>query len=85
MPVEMLNDKGPRRRLKFLRNTCYEGVDYGPGMPAGDTAEVDSRWAPTFIANGRAVAVDEPGAEVQVRDPAPGHRDPEVPQASKKN
>lgn len=89
MPVEVLNDKGPKRTLKFVRNTCYEGTDYGPGLPAGDTAEVDSHWAPIFIGNGRAVeevsATGGPSTtEVQTRDPEPTHRDPELPEATKK-
>jgi hypothetical protein len=80
LPVQVVNDRGPRVRLKFLRNTCYDGVDYGPGLEAGDQCEVDSRWAPAFLANGRAVeVVDEkaPTAELfQVRDPEPENRDP---------
>jgi hypothetical protein len=55
-PVETVSEtSGKKRRLKFLRNTAYEGKDYGPGMPAGDTAEVDARWAIAFLQNGRAV------------------------------
>jgi hypothetical protein len=42
------------RRLWFLRNTSYEGVDYGPGLPAGDNAIVDATWARQFLASGRA-------------------------------
>jgi hypothetical protein len=88
-PVEVLNDKGPRKRLKFIRNTCYEGTDYGPGCEAGDTAEVDSRWAANFVSAGRAVDLEAaqggpaPG-EAQVRDPVAEHRDPQLPGEKKK-
>lgn len=86
-PVEIVNDKGARRTLKFLRNTAYDGKDYGPDYET-DTAAVDSRWATAFLANGRAVEVDAVKSgpatgEVQTRDPQPQHRDPELPLVKK--
>lgn len=41
------------RRLKFVRNTCYEGVDYGPDYET-DTVDVDEVRAERFLAQGRA-------------------------------
>jgi hypothetical protein len=59
-PVETVSEtSGKPKKLKFLRNTAYNGKDYGPDCES-DTAEVDSRWAMVFLANGRAV---EAGAE----------------------
>lgn len=84
-PVQIVNNQGAKRRLKFLRNTSYEGADYGPDQEAGDEADVDPRWAAVFLENGRAVALDSaapPGpapGEVQTRDPRPEHRDPQLP------
>lgn len=94
-PVEVINEKGATRRLKFLRNTSYNGKDYGPDYES-DEADVDPRWTANFLANGRAVEVEAakskaaPGGpapgEVQVRDPDPEHRDPQLPsQGAKKN
>lgn len=56
-------------RLKFLRNTTYEGRDYGPDYEEAE-AEVTKDWARRFIASGHAVVV---------RDPQPEHRDPGPP------
>jgi hypothetical protein len=92
-PIEIVNDKSARRRLKFLRNTSYDGQDYGPDYKS-DEADVDSRWSAVFLNNGRAVEVEgkatkggpDKGA-VQVRDPVVEHRDPELPlrEGTKKN
>jgi hypothetical protein len=80
-PVEIQNEKGPTTRLKFIRNTAYNGADYGPDYET-DTCEVDSRYAPQFVANGRAVEVGGKGGpktgEAQTRDPEPENRDPEL-------
>jgi hypothetical protein len=57
--VFMVKDQRPRR-LRFLRNTCYEGKDYGPGLPAGDICEVEAGWADIFLRNGRAVIAPPP-------------------------
>lgn len=92
-PVEVVNEKSAGHRLKFLRNTSYNGTDYGPDYES-DEADVDARWSAVFLANGRAVEVEAktkgggpPKDEVQVRDPKPEHRDPELPlgQGVKKN
>jgi hypothetical protein len=94
-PVEIVTEKGAKRRLKFLRNTAYEGTNYGPDYES-DQADVDPRWSVVFLGNGRAVEVlattkgGPAKGEVQVRDPAPQHRDPELPlepatQAKKKS
>jgi hypothetical protein len=85
-PVETVNDKGALRRLKFLRNTAYNGTDYGPDYPEQE-ADVDSRWSVVFLSNGRAVEAEDKAmkkggpekGEVQVRDPQPEHRDPQLP------
>jgi hypothetical protein len=83
-PVEIVTDKGARRRLKFLRNTSYDGTDYGPDYKS-DEADVDPRWSAVFLNNGRAVEVEAKTkngpakGEAQVRDPAPEHRDPQLP------
>jgi hypothetical protein len=88
-PVEMVNDKGARRTLKFLRNTAYEGTDYGPDYET-DIAAVDARWATVYLANGRAVEVEAGKGKgpakgmVQVRDPEPEHRDPQLPLSGEK-
>jgi hypothetical protein len=83
-PVEFANEK-TKKTLRFLRNTAYNGKDYGPGLPDGDTAEVEGRWVIVFLENGRAVEVAAeknpslPLGEVQVADPVAEHRDPELP------
>jgi len=56
-PVEIANESGKNKKLKFIRNTAYNGKDYGPDAADGDTAEVDPRWAANFIASGHAVEV----------------------------
>jgi len=87
-PVEIVNEKGATRRLRFVRNTAYGGSNYGPDYES-DTADVDPRWAAAFIGQQRAVPVEDekaapPTGEVQVRDPEVEHRDPELPLNLKK-
>ena len=45
-------------KIKFTRNTPYDGVDYGPDYET-DTVFVESRQAALFIMKGRAVSLDE--------------------------
>jgi hypothetical protein len=82
-PVEVLNDKGPATKLRFVRNTTYNGQDYGPDHDS-DTAEVDSHWAPIFLGNGRAVEAGPVTGKPAHRDPEAEHRDPEVAPSEKK-
>ena len=49
--------KHQTRWLRFLVNTAYNGKDYGPGLPAGDGAEVDCAWAERFLKTGRVIDV----------------------------
>jgi hypothetical protein len=84
MPVEFIKEKGgASRRIKFVRNTAYNGTDYY----IGDEVDVDAAWATRFIMAERAVAVEEEKAssggpatgEPQIRDPQAQNRDPQLP------
>lgn len=44
------------KKLKFLVNTTYNRINYGPGFSL-KTAEVDKFWADRFIDKGRAEEV----------------------------
>lgn len=59
MPLETKDPNDPKRpvKIKFIRNTCDEGVDYGPDYPK-KVAEVPFHRAAAYIRQGRAVAQD---------------------------
>lgn len=42
--------------IKFIRGTCWNGVDYGPRYPQ-DTVDVEDRQARALLAQGAAVQV----------------------------
>lgn len=51
--------------LRFVRNKCYKGVDYGPDY-AEQVADVEPAWARQFLATGSAVRADAvPAPEVE--------------------
>jgi hypothetical protein len=86
VPVEIISQKKglQPRRLRFVRNTAYQGTDYGPDY-GQDECEVDAPAAFRFIGQGRAIDLDAPQefpaaapGQVQTRDPQPEHRDPVV-------
>ena len=43
-------------RIKLLRNTCIDAVDYGPDYDVAEV-EIDAEWARDLIRRGRAVAL----------------------------
>lgn len=58
-PVEFIENQipaGETTQVKFVRNTPYEGVDYGPDYDE-QIASVESRQARIWIERGRAVLV----------------------------
>jgi len=86
MPVEFVNKKKGPKRLRFTRNTSYNGCDYGPDYPVQE-CDVDPAAAFRFINQGRAVEVSSSlpasetpggGQQVQTRDPEPINRDPVI-------
>jgi hypothetical protein len=83
MPVEFINRKKGPRRLKFTRNTAYNGTDYGPDY-GQDECLVEAPAAFRFIDQGRAVDLDAPPSpgDIQTRDPKPSHRDPIIASAT---
>ncbi len=52
------NDRTRLVKIKFIRNTTDEGVDYGPDYPK-KVAEVPFHRAAAYIRQGRAEAVDK--------------------------
>ncbi len=56
MPIEVPRP-GKLIRVRFIRDVCYAGRDYGPSYPE-QVAEVDADWAIAFISNGYAVRAD---------------------------
>lgn len=57
MPVEFNKNDGSKK-LEFIRNTAYNGTDYGPDYPDKATI-VDNQWARIFLTQGRAKEVEE--------------------------
>jgi hypothetical protein len=59
MPLKTTDDDDPKRlvKIKFIVNTCDDGVDYGPDYPK-KVAQVPFHRAAGYIRNGRAEAVD---------------------------
>lgn len=55
--VRLLSKEGAARKLKFTRNTSYNGTDYGPDYEQ-DTADVAPPWDTVFLQQNRAVLVD---------------------------
>lgn len=68
MPLKTTEDDDPKRlvKIKFVVNTCDDGVDYGPDYPK-KVAEVPFHRAATYIRQGRAEAVssDEELKEIE--------------------
>jgi hypothetical protein len=59
------------KRVKFVRNTCYKGVDYGPDY-AEQVVDVEEGWAAEFLHLGLAEEVKAkatPAGVVDNRDP----------------
>lgn len=59
MAVVIVSDEMPAKTktIRFIRNTCEAGVDYGPDY-AEDTVEVAAHRADYYIGTGRAVEVE---------------------------
>lgn len=59
MPLKTTDEDDPKRlvKIKFIVNTCDEGVDYGPDYPR-KVAQVPFHRAAGYIRQGRAEAVD---------------------------
>jgi hypothetical protein len=68
MPLKTTDEDDPKRlvKIKFIVNTCDDGVDYGPDYPK-KVAEVPFHRAASYIRQGRAEAqsADEELKEVQ--------------------
>jgi hypothetical protein len=70
-PVEIPSPATRVKRVRFVRNSSYAGVNYGPSYQAKE-AEVREDWARHFVRTGRAEYVqesegaDDGGAEEQV-------------------
>lgn len=58
MPAGFVDKKQPPRKVRFLTGVFYEGTDYGPGYKE-EEAVIDAANAAAFVAQGRAVYVDE--------------------------
>lgn len=61
MALETRDKNDPKRRLvkvRFLRNTCDDGVDYGPDYPK-KVATVPFNRAQGYITTGRAEAAGD--------------------------
>lgn len=71
MPLETKDENDPKRlvKIKFIRNTADDGVDYGPDYPK-KVASVPFHRAAGYIRNGRAVAVDSDEELKEVEDAA---------------
>lgn len=54
------------RRIRFTRNTCEGGVDYGPDYER-DEVELNAYRAGVYVSEGRAVYIEDE----HVRAPAP--------------
>ena len=61
MPIEVPRP-GKLIRVRFIRDVCYAGRDYGPSYPE-QVADVQEDWAAFFVGAGYAVrAGDEPAS-----------------------
>jgi hypothetical protein len=56
MPVEIPRTSTSTKRIRFITNESYVGVDYGPSYRAKE-ANVREDWARYFVRNGKAVYV----------------------------
>jgi hypothetical protein len=58
-PLQTKDENDPKRlvKIKFVRNTTDDGVDYGPDYPK-KVAEVPFHRAAAYIRQGRAEAQD---------------------------
>lgn len=72
MPLEIARPSGRTRRIRFKRNACYVGVDYGPAFPV-QIVDVQEEWALDFVRRGVAefVPVGVPVAPEVPATPAP--------------
>jgi hypothetical protein len=59
MPLKTTDEDDPKRlvKIKFIVNTCDDGVDYGPDYPK-KVAQVPFHRAASYIRQQRAEAVD---------------------------
>jgi hypothetical protein len=72
MPLETKDKNDPKRRLvkvRFLRNTCDDGVDYGPDYPK-KVATVPFNRAQAYISSGRAEAAGDDDELKEVEEAA---------------
>lgn len=86
MALETRDKNDPKRRMvkvRFLRNTCDDGVDYGPDYPK-KVASVPFNRAQAYISSGRAEAAedDEELQEIEEEARAAGNL-PEEPKKKK--
>lgn len=65
-PLKTTEEDDPKRlvKIKFIVNTCDDGVDYGPDYPK-KVAQVPFHRAAGYIRNGRAEAAD---SDEELRD-----------------
>ena len=57
------------RRVRFVRNVCYGGIDYGPDY-AENEADVAANFAWELVNDGRAVIIDDLPAEAEIDETA---------------
>ena len=71
MALDTKGENDPKRpvKIKFIRNTCDEGVDYGPDYPK-KVAEVPFHRAAGYIRQGRAEAVSKDDELLDVEESA---------------
>lgn len=71
MALETKDPNDPKRlvKIKFVRNTCDDGVDYGPDYPK-KTGEVPFHRAAAYIRQGRAEAVSRDEALEEIEESA---------------
>jgi hypothetical protein len=69
MPLKTTDENDPKRlvKIKFIVNTCDDGVDYGPDYPK-KVAEVPFHRAAGYIRQGRAEAADSDEALKEVQE-----------------
>lgn len=71
MPIEVPRP-GKLIRVRFIRDVCYAGRDYGPSYPE-QVADVQEDWAAFFVCAGYAVRVEQQPAEAE-RPAKPGRK-----------
>lgn len=75
MPPVGFHRTDTTRRVRFVSNVCYGGVDYGPGYDE-DEADVPANFAWEVVQDGRAVFADDKPNEADIdenigREPSP--------------